>query len=123
MFVLNSSIAQSSGTPEIIFNRADKTAKITARYICNNCNHTTSVTKTINTLNWQQLEYRRTQSSVLSYTKSEITHNHLTRTYTLNWQQLEYGRTHSSVLSYTKSEITHNYLTCTCTRNMNYLIP
>jgi len=70
--------------------KVEKVQRSAARYIFNDYNYTSSVTQMINTLNWQTLEQRRIQSSLVYLYKIKtnlvcVDHNHLIQTRNLNY--------------------------------------
>ena len=70
--------------------KIEKVQRAAARYVCNNYDYTSSVTQMIHYLNWNTLEYRRIQSTLLYFYKIRnnlvyVDHNHLLPTRNLNY--------------------------------------
>jgi hypothetical protein len=64
--------------------------RLAARYVCNNYDYTSSVSHMIKTLNWQTLEQRRHQTSLIVFYKIKynlvnVDHHHLTPTRNLSY--------------------------------------
>ena len=98
--VLRPSMASMAGETYKI----DRVQRAAARYCLNDNNFTSSVTEMLKVLNWQTLENRRIQNSLILLYKIKhnlvaVDHHHLTETKNLNFF-IPYSRTRYHMNSY-----------------------